>query len=194
VKYEAQANNHNVELSLERGKIRATVEQKYDGDKNKFNVKTPTAVAGVRGTDFLTSFNTESQKSNVITFSGVVAVGQPGLSGEILNPVFVKPGMQTNVGSGKPAEPPRPVPKDEIKTINTDTAAREPSSLPTMIDGKDLDPGLVSRDLNNQPIGGGGGGFVPPTQKNPVGPPPNQFVDGAIQNQRTKVNIIVNKQ
>ena len=44
---DAKTDSRQVELKVEYGKVRATVEQKYDGEKNSFNVKTPTAVAGV---------------------------------------------------------------------------------------------------------------------------------------------------
>src|SRR5688500_17595879 len=53
--YQPQADKKNVMLSVLYGKVRAKVEQKYDDQKNKFQVKTPSAVAGVRGTDFFTS-------------------------------------------------------------------------------------------------------------------------------------------
>ena len=43
--YDAAKDNKQVSLSVEYGKVRANVEQKYDGEKNKFHIKTPTAVA-----------------------------------------------------------------------------------------------------------------------------------------------------
>ena len=57
--------NKQVTLNVLYGKVRASVEQKYDGEKNKFHVKTPSAVAGVRGTDFLTSYDASSKSSKV---------------------------------------------------------------------------------------------------------------------------------
>lgn len=53
--YINDAKSKNVKLGLLEGKIRTNVEQKYDNDKNKFEIRTPTAVAGVRGTQFITS-------------------------------------------------------------------------------------------------------------------------------------------
>ncbi len=62
-------------LNLIYGKVRSTVKQSYNGE-NYYQVKTPTAVAGVRGTDFITSFfeDEAEQKleSKVETISGVV--------------------------------------------------------------------------------------------------------------------------
>lgn len=122
-KYENDGDKKNVDIKVDFGKVRASVEQKYDGEKSKFNIKTPTAVAGVRGTDFITGFNPSTRQTRIVTFSGVVAAGQPGPRGEILNPVFVRPGMETSVGSGAPPTPPRPAPAEELKQLNMDTNA-----------------------------------------------------------------------
>ena len=127
----------NVELKVDYGKVRAGVEQKYDGEKNKFNIRTPTAVAGVRGTDFVTGYNPSNQQTRIVTFTGVVAAGQPGPGGQILNAVFVKPGMATNIMMGKPPEPPRPAPKDDLNTSAMDA---DGSPKTSMVSGDDMDP------------------------------------------------------
>lgn len=123
-KYENNGKDQkNVELNVVYGKVRASVEQKYDGDKSKFNVKTPSAVAGVRGTDFLMGYNAGTKKAQVITFSGSVAVGQPGPGGTIKNPVFVQAGQMTQAGSGQAPETPRSVPKEDLNKMNNETKA-----------------------------------------------------------------------
>ena len=96
-KYENDGKTKNVELNVSYGKVRASVEQKYDGEKSKFNIRTPSAVAGVRGTDFMTGYNAGTKATQIITFTGTVAVGAPGPGGSIVNPVFVQPGQMTNV-------------------------------------------------------------------------------------------------
>lgn len=116
-------DSRNVELKVDYGKVRASVEQNYDGDKNKFNVRTPTAVAGVRGTDFVAGFNSQTRQTSVVTFSGVVAVGSPGPNGQIANAVFVKPGQATNVGEGQKPEAPKAVPKDQMQNMNQESSA-----------------------------------------------------------------------
>lgn len=123
-KYENDGkNSRNVDLKVDYGKVRATVEQKYDGEKNKFNIRTPTAVAGVRGTDFLTGFNPKTQSTTIITFSGVVAVGKPGPGGQIVNPVMVKPGEATNVHRDQAPEPPKQAPREELQQMNMESQA-----------------------------------------------------------------------
>lgn len=122
-KYSNDGKDKNVELKVEYGKIRAAVEQKYDGENSKFNVKTPSAVAGVRGTDFLTSYDRGSKQSQIVTFSGTVAVGKPGPGGAILNPVFVQPGQMTTSAEGKAPEAPKVMPKEEMKKMNQESQA-----------------------------------------------------------------------
>ena len=129
-KYENDGKDKkNVELNVLYGKVRASVEQKYDGEKSKFNIKTPSAVAGVRGTDFITGYNPNTKVSQVITFSGVVAVGTPGPNGSISNAVFVRPGQMTSAGAGQAPEAPKSVPTEELKTMNTESvSAVEPKA------------------------------------------------------------------
>lgn len=135
-KFEPEKNDKNVVLNVLYGKVRSTVNQKYDGDKNKFNVKTPAAVAGVRGTDFLAGFNNANRQSNFITFQGMVEVGTPGPGGAILNSVMVAPGQSTTALVGAPPAPPVNIPKNELGQMNRDSTAdntgktehREPAS------------------------------------------------------------------
>ncbi len=60
-------------LHLLKGKIRAQVEpSKNKGPK--FLVKTSNAALGVRGTEFLISFNEQNQATSLVTFEGEVAI------------------------------------------------------------------------------------------------------------------------
>jgi len=125
-KYQSDANgkgDKNVELKVEFGKVRASVEQKYDGEKSKFNIKTPSAVAGVRGTDFIAGYNQGTKESSVVTFAGTVAVGLPGPNGEILQPVYVQKGESTTASQGERPEPPKPIPAEDLKQMNQESAA-----------------------------------------------------------------------
>lgn len=121
--FDPAKNDKQVTLNVEYGKVRATVEQKYDGEKNKFHVKTPAAVAGVRGTDFLTSFNPANKQTKIVTFEGKVAVGTPGIGGRIMNPVFVEPGQFTTANTGAPPSAPTILPKEELVALNNDSQA-----------------------------------------------------------------------
>src|SRR5690606_34258508 len=74
-KFDSSKDEKNVSLNVLYGKVRSTVKQKYDGEKNTFNIKTPSAVAGVRGTDFLTGFNPITKTTKIVTFEGQVLTG-----------------------------------------------------------------------------------------------------------------------
>jgi hypothetical protein len=124
--FDPAKDNKKVLIDVIYGKVRAKVEQKYDGESNKFQVKTPSAVAGVRGTDFFTSFNQVTNSSKVVTFKGEVAFGLPGPGGTILNPVSVKVGEFTvNTGNNPPA-PAVPMPKTELAQFDKETKADTP--------------------------------------------------------------------
>ncbi len=74
--YNPKEDNKNVKLEVTEGRIKSTVKQKYDNDKNKYNVKTPVIVAGVRGTIFTTEHESKTGESRVITHEGNVMVGK----------------------------------------------------------------------------------------------------------------------
>jgi hypothetical protein len=126
-KYVFDEKNDKKEVSLNviYGKVRATVNQKYDGDKSKFQVKTPSAVAGVRGTDFLTSYSQATGSSKIVTFEGTVQMGTGvDANGNIANPVMVSPG-QFSVASAGGSTPSQPaaVPPAELNAMNQETKA-----------------------------------------------------------------------
>ena len=54
-------------INLLYGKLRNKVRRNYDNKNAYFRVKTPTAVAGVRGTDFVISYDGTAEASNKIT-------------------------------------------------------------------------------------------------------------------------------
>lgn len=116
-------DSRNVELKVDYGKVRASVEQQYDGEKNKFNVRTPTAVAGVRGTDFMAGYNPTTRKTTVVTFKGLVAVGIAGANGAITKAVFVRPGQSADVDETQKVEPPKTVPTNQLNDANQESSA-----------------------------------------------------------------------
>jgi len=126
--YQPDQGQKKVLLNVLFGKVRANVKQKYDDQpkdstSNSFQVKTKSAVAGVRGTDFLTSFDNTSGKSEVVTFSGKVDVGQPGPNGQIANAVSVGAGQKTSAAPNQPPSTPTAVPPGELKQLNNSTNA-----------------------------------------------------------------------
>ncbi|MCB0408163.1 MAG: FecR domain-containing protein, partial [Bdellovibrionales bacterium] len=80
-------------LNLIKGKVRSKVKEKYNGDTTFYRVKTKSAVAGVRGTDFVVEYNsTDRIITQVTTFEGTVAFG----GNESDEQVDIHPGQQAS--------------------------------------------------------------------------------------------------
>lgn len=161
------SGSKNVEMNLLQGKVRNNVEQSYDGEKSKFLIKTPTAVAGVRGTQFLTGYNPKTQMTSITTFKGAVSLISVNVQGVPVGaPVLVKKGETSSAAPNKSPEAPRAVPKEEIKKMDVETASstgssssstREvasESSAPTMVDKKDMDIDMAKeiKDVRNNVV------------------------------------------
>jgi hypothetical protein len=198
--YEFQPDKEKkkVLLNVLFGKVRANVKQKYDdqssdgpkdGASNTFQIKTKSAVAGVRGTDFLTSYTPATGRSEVVTFSGKVDVGQAGPNGQIINPIGVGPGQKTFVNPNQRAAPAITVPAAELKQMNSTSKADSAANIPAKgqppaasqannSDKKERAPasvppmsiGAAMMDPND--LGGAAGSAVPDFSKSPVGSAP----------------------
>lgn len=123
--YNPEKGQKDVLLNVIYGKVRSKVEQKYDGKTSKFQVKTPSAVAGVRGTDFMTSFNKKNGATQVVTFKGKVEFGAPGPNGTIAGAVMVQPGQTSTAAAGQTPQPPTEMPKEQLAKADTETKAEE---------------------------------------------------------------------
>lgn len=77
-------------IDLKQGRLRSRVQGRYDDGESRFQVKTRSAVAGVRGTDFVVSFYPGEQdwKTEVHTLSGQVCFGR--------DPECEKPFLETS--------------------------------------------------------------------------------------------------
>lgn len=99
-------------LRLLGGQVRATVSKAYGTGEGRFEIETPTAVASVRGTEFIVTYDTVSADSEVICIEGSVEV--LGVLGVLGRPVVLEPGMGTTVRKGAFPAAPAPVPADKI--------------------------------------------------------------------------------
>ncbi len=184
MKLEVYANNpekgeKKVLLNVLYGKMRSNVKEKYkDNEENHYRVKTKSAVAGVRGTDFLTSFDRASGKSQVVTFTGEVAVGEMK-GGQLVVQVLVRPGHATSNRIGQRASRPRPVAQSEMARMNRETNVSEPSVRDVSTDAPDSmggDDGAEPDDSKeveptspNEPVSDDGGGDMS-SNDGPSGP------------------------
>ena len=119
--FDKKSNKKNVLLNVLYGKVRSKVKQKYDGKKNKFRIKTPTAVAGVRGTDFITSYNKKTKISKVVTFEGRVTFGTLNKRGNFSNAVSIVAGQTSSVGSNGAAKSPTRVAVNVLNQMQTES-------------------------------------------------------------------------
>lgn len=102
----------NSTMKLTNGKMFATAKKLTTGDSS-FRVKTPTAVAGVRGTDI--GVGVEGGASTFQVAAGSIDVALPG--GE---PVILDQGTQVGVTEGMASVPmPEPIPPAELQELQS---------------------------------------------------------------------------
>jgi hypothetical protein len=73
---EPQADTVRSAFRLLQGKVRSLVSQYYSGRQGSFEVQTPTALAGVRGTDFVVLHDPGGEVTEVVGVSGTVEVSR----------------------------------------------------------------------------------------------------------------------
>ena len=81
------------ELNIMYGKVRATIEK--DGPRTNLQIKTPVAVAGVRGTDLVMAYNPATEKSEVHVLRGKVEV--TSTENPKAKPIQVETGYKTEI-------------------------------------------------------------------------------------------------
>lgn len=121
--YVSELKEKNVRLSLLNGKIRTNIEQKYDNIENIFEIKTPSAVAGVRGTQFVTSYRQETNTTAVTTFRGEVMFrGVDAFSNKRTEAVFVKKGETSENKNGHQPGTPIKIQNVLLQQLDKETA------------------------------------------------------------------------
>lgn len=108
-------------FDLQEGKARATVTKLTTSDST-FEIITPTAVAGVRGTDFMVEIDAAGEKSTITVFEGVVEVRSRIQN--ILDRVQVEKDQATDVGRNLGPAAPRKLTPDRIKNMKEEMARR----------------------------------------------------------------------
>ncbi|MBI1817241.1 MAG: FecR domain-containing protein [Deltaproteobacteria bacterium] len=91
-------------IHMIKGRVRALVSEYYKQPHARYHIDTPTAVSGVRGTEFIVSYDAATEVTEVVGITGRVEVTSP------LDPthhgVFVTAQEITSVARGKFATPP----------------------------------------------------------------------------------------
>lgn len=108
-----------VELNLNKGQLNSEVNSPYkDTSENHFQVRTPTAVAGVRGTQFMTTYDEKSLKTSVATLKGAVTFASVDEHGKMIgNPVIVNKGETAQAAAHAAPEHPKAMSPDQLKEL-----------------------------------------------------------------------------
>ena len=115
-------------LKLSRGKVQAIIQEKIAkriatfGEANRFEIHTPTAILGVRGTNFVVLYQRNS--SSVFVWEGTVLAYSPKFPDMA---VTVNAGYVTTIPLDQPAQPARPATDAEKKMYEGDFAQTEGS-------------------------------------------------------------------
>lgn len=72
--FDPDSSSARSNLGLLKGKVSSIVSAYYNWSGSRYEVKTPTAVAGVRGTEFAVVYDDNLDTTEVLGFSGVVRV------------------------------------------------------------------------------------------------------------------------
>jgi hypothetical protein len=124
--YRSEKKNTDRKLVLFKGDIR--LEVKKIGEGETFSIRTPTAVAGVRGTDFNVNYDpgASTPSTRVTVFSGLVACHsiQTGLGATTL----VGAGYSSSIPKGKKPGRPEKVSRKALNRIKKSTAGNSDSN------------------------------------------------------------------
>lgn len=60
-------------IDVKEGSVRSSIKNKYDQKDEHYHIKTPTSVAGVRGTDFYIEYDSTTKENVICTFEGKVS-------------------------------------------------------------------------------------------------------------------------
>ncbi len=128
-------------MHLLGGKVRALVSEYYSGGKGTYQIETPTAVSGVRGTEFIVTYDNKAQLSQILGLGGLVAVN--GTIDRKNHGVLVRAMEITDVAKGKYPTPPRQITTDD-------------ETYKHLLDGLDMPGGgLPETLLQEEPAFGG---------------------------------------
>lgn len=165
--YEIQTGNvgdRKVDLSLDYGTVRASVNEKISSNKGKFTIRTKAATMGVRGTEFVVNAalpvknfageTTAPPKTSLTVMHGKVEVAD--VARPSAAPVAVTPGFQfAKTGDGPGAvEQLKP---QEVAQIKTDAFQKDMTFLQAISfdaeTGKDSNKGNERKDKSSEKSG-----------------------------------------
>jgi hypothetical protein len=110
-------------LSLLFGRIRAIATERYGAAGARFEVKTPTAIAGVRGTEFIAQHDPVADESLVVGIVDTTTVRGVGDAAGA-KAILLGPGQATRVRRGNYPSPATKMPPNQLRSLVGETTAR----------------------------------------------------------------------
>jgi hypothetical protein len=102
------------------GTIKAAVTERYSEPNARFEVETPTAIAGVRGTSFLASYDTAHDETLVVGLASVTRV-RALVDTQGTAEVDLGPGIATRVRRGSRPLAPASIPENQLRPLQDAT-------------------------------------------------------------------------
>jgi FecR-like protein len=102
------------------GTIKAAVTERYSEPNARFEVATPTAIAGVRGTSFLASYDPSQEETLVVGLLDVTRV-RALVDTQGTAVVDLGPGLATRVRRGSRPLTPALLPEDQLRSLESAT-------------------------------------------------------------------------
>jgi hypothetical protein len=141
-------------FTLTVGTVRAIVAEQYGKAGARFEVETPTAVAGVRGTSFIAQYDIGAEETTIVGLEDVTNV-RSKLDSTGGRSVDLRPGQFTRVKRGAYPLRPQLMPDDVLRGMTSATEAKGSSAPPAS-------PGARGADRSSGATPGGPSGGLSP--------------------------------
>jgi hypothetical protein len=109
-------------FSLVLGQVRAIVTDRYGATGSRFEMKSPTAIAGVRGTSFFAGYDGAKDETLVLGLESTTVVRALGAKAR---EVRLGPGQATTIRRGAAPTQPRRLPESVVRSLTAATSTRE---------------------------------------------------------------------
>lgn len=161
-------------FGLSVGTLRAVVTERYGKPGARFEVETPTAIAGVRGTSFIATYDTAAEQTVVVGLVDTTFV-RSRVDPETAREVRLGPGETTTVRRGSYPLRPSSMPEDVLRGLGAATtvssggaaplAAPAPSANVRPRAARPREDAAAPQQVIDQPL-------VSPSRKGVAPPPP----------------------
>ena len=115
--FDMSARRFETLMRIVKGKVRAWVSEYYRQPRARYEIETPTAIAGVRGTDFIMLYDPNTEISDVVCVSGTIEVA--GKLAVLGSGVQVGPRSSSRVEKGRFPTAPQPLDDSQMRQYLT---------------------------------------------------------------------------